>query len=198
MTPLARTGLLGQSSGAARRNISVLVADLRGFSAYAEQLSPDQALHLLNTYLALAAETFAKYGATLDKAGGDALIALFNAPQAQPDHLLRAVQSALALRSAVGQLNAQQGLETLDFAIGLAHGDALVGTVSAPMTTYAAVGEPINVAYRLQESARAGQILIEESAVAQLGNRVHARKLGEVQLRNRRGSVIVYEVQELQ
>jgi class 3 adenylate cyclase/DNA-binding response OmpR family regulator len=197
MSPLARTGRLTQPSGAARRDVSVLVADLRGFSAYAEQLSPDQALHLLNTYLALASETFAKHGATLDKAGGDALIALFNAPHEQPDHLLRAVQSALALQAAVARFNAQQGVEALAFAIGLAHGDALVGTVNAPMTTYAAVGEPINIAYRLQESARAGQILIEESALAQLGNRVVARKLGEVQLRNRRGSVVVYEVQEL-
>ena len=180
-----------------RRAVSELVAYLRGFSAYAEQLAPDQAFHLLNTYLALASETFAKHGATLDKAGGDALIALFNAPHEQPDHLLRAAQAALALQAAVARFNAQQGLEALAFAIGLAHGDALVGTVNAPMTTYAAVGEPINIAYRLQESARAGQILIEESALAQLGNRVVARKLGEVQLRNRRGSVVVYEVQEL-
>lgn len=186
-----------ESNAAARRETSVLIADLRGFSAYAEQLSPDQALHLLSAYLALAAETLTKYGAKLDKAGSDTLVALFHALDDQPDHLLRAVQAALTLQAATARFNAQRNIESLAFAIGLARGDVLAGTLNAPLTTYAAIGEPINIAYRLQESARAGQILIDESALTQLGNRVLARKLGEVQLRNRRGSVVVYEVQEL-
>lgn len=185
-------------NSAARREISVLVADLRGFSAYAEQQTPEQALRVLNAYLSLAAEVFAKHGGTLDRASGDTLMAFFNAPQPQPDHLLRAVQAALALQAAVGQFNAQRGVEGLAFAIGVARGEAIVGSVGAPsQLTYAAVGEPINIAYRLQESARAGQTLIEESALQQLGNRVLSRKLGEVQMRGRRASVVVYEVQQL-
>lgn len=194
-------GRIGQpiaANSAARREISVLVADLRGFTVYAEQQSPEQALQLLNAYLSLAAETFSKHGATLGKAGGDALMAFFNAPHDQPDHLWRAVQAALDLQTAAAHFGAQHGAESLAFAVGLARGEALVGTIGALQTAhYAAVGEPVNIALRLQESARAGQILIEESALAQLGNRVAARRLGEVQLRNRRSSIVVYEVQKL-
>ncbi len=185
-------------NSAARREISVLVADLRGFSAYAEQQTPEQALRVLNAYLSLAAQVLSQHAATFDKASGDTLVAFFNAPQQQPDHPLRAVQAALALQAATGQFNAQHGMEGLAFAIGVARGEAIVGGVGAPPNvTYAAVGEPINIAYRLQESARAGQTLIEESALQQLGNRVLSRKLGEVQMRGRRASVVVYEVQQL-
>lgn len=195
---IGRLAQLPEPNSAARREISVLVADLRGFTAYADQLAPDQALRLLNAYLSLAAEVLTKHGATLDKASGDTLMALFNAPRDQPDHLLRAVRAALELQVAAAQFSAQQGVDQLAFAVGLARGEALVGAVGAPSNaTYAAVGEPVNIAHRLQESARAGQTLIEESALVQLGNRLLSRKLGEVQMRGRRGSVVVYEVQEL-
>ncbi|MCS6870403.1 MAG: response regulator [Anaerolineae bacterium] len=195
---IRRGEALAEASRAEWRQISVVVADLRGFSAYAGQQAPEQAMRVLNAYLSLAAETFASYGATLDKAGGDALMALFNVPRDQPEHQLRAVQAALALQAATEQFNARQGAAGLAFAIGVAHGEALVGTISAAQAiSYTAVGEPINVAYRLQESARSGQILIEESSLTQLGNRIAARKLGEVTLRSRRGAVTVYEVQKL-
>jgi class 3 adenylate cyclase/DNA-binding response OmpR family regulator len=184
--------------GGTRREISVMFADLRGFTAYAEQHPPEQSLKLLNTYFALAADTiFAREG-TIDKFAGDAVMAFFNAPLEQPDHLYRALESALALQAAVAQVNAQQGVESLAFGIGIALGEAVVGNIgTARAMNYAAVGDPVNVARRLQESARPGQILVEEAVIAQLGNRVVARKLGEVQLRSRRGAVVVYEVQEV-
>lgn len=184
--------------GGTRREISVMFADLRGFTAYAEQHPPEQALKLLNTYFALAADTiFAREG-TIDKFAGDAVMAFFNAPLEQPDHLYRALESALALQAAVARVNAQQGVESLAFGIGIALGEAVVGNIGTPRAmSYAAVGDPVNVARRLQESARAGQILVEEAVITQLGNRVVARKLGELQLRNRRGAVVVYEVQEV-
>ncbi len=184
--------------GGTRREISVMFADLRGFTAYAEQHPPEQSLKLLNTYFALAADTiFAREG-TIDKFAGDAVMAFFNAPLEQPDHLYRALESALALQAAVAQVNAQQGVESLAFGIGIALGEAVVGNIgTARAMSYAAVGDPVNVARRLQESARPGQILVEEAVIAQLGNRVVARKLGEVQLRSRRGAVVVYEVQEV-
>ncbi|RMF53546.1 MAG: response regulator [Chloroflexota bacterium] len=195
---IGRSAQLPEADSAARREISVLVADLRGFSALAEQQRPEQALRLLNAYLSLAAETLTKHGAQLDRASGDTVMALFNAPHNLPDHTLRAVQAALALQQETARFGAQHGTEMLAFAIGVARGEALVGTVGVgSAAAYAAVGEPVNLAYRLQESARAGQILIEENALVQLGNRIVSRRLGEVQLRSRRSSAVVYEVQEL-
>lgn len=184
--------------GGTRREISVLFADVRGFTPYAEQADPEHVVELLNQYFAVAADIiFAREG-TLDKFLGDAVMAFFNAPEEQDDHPYRAVDAALALQQAVGQLNARRSMDTLQFGIGVALGEVVVGNVGTTRAmNYTATGDAVNVAKRLQERASPGQILVEEAIIRRLGDLVEAQRLGELHLEGRRRPAIVYELHGL-
>lgn len=188
----------GLQLGGSRREVSVLFADIRGFTAFAENATPEHVVELLNDYFTVAADVIFTREGTLDKYLGDAVMAFFNAPEDQPDHPYQAVEAALALQQSVAQFNAQRGIEVLSFGVGIALGDAIVGNVGTSRAmNYTAIGDSVNRARRLQEFAQPGQVLVEEGVIQRLGNRVVARKLGEVQIRGRRGAVVVYEVQSL-
>lgn len=181
--------------GGYRRDISVLFADLRGFTTFSEQTEPEHIVELLNEYLTAATEVILARGGTLDKFVGSAVMAFFNAPDDQVDHPARALDSALALQATVNELNARRDHEGLQFSIGVARGLALVGNIGAPLAmNYTAIGDMVNVAKRLQEHADPGQILADESVIDPLGDDVYADWLGEVQVRGRRAPAAVYLV----
>ncbi len=184
--------------GGHRREISVLFADIRGYTTFAEQAAPEHVVELLNQYFALATDIiFAREG-TLDKFLGDAVMAFFNAPEDQEDHPYRVVDAALALQSAVSELNSMRGGDALTFGIGITMGDAVVGNVGTPRAmNYTAIGDTVNLAKRLQERAEPGQILVEESVIARLGDLVQAEKIGEMQVKGRKEPVIVYALHGL-
>ncbi len=184
--------------GGNRREISVLFADIRGFTTFSEQADPERVVELLNEYFALATDIiFAREG-TLDKFLGDAVMAFFNAPEDQPDHPFRVVDAALALQAAVAELNARRGYDMLTFSIGVNLGDAIVGNIGTPRAmNYTAIGDTVNLAKRLQERAEPGQILVEENVIARLGDRVKAERVGEVQLKGRKEPAIIYELRGL-
>ncbi|MCA9102002.1 MAG: CHASE2 domain-containing protein, partial [Planctomycetales bacterium] len=139
--------------GGVRRDVTVLFADVRGFTTFAEQVPPEQVLSHLNSLLGVMVDcTFAEDG-TLDKFIGDAILVLFNAPLDQPDHAARAVRTAWAI---------QQGLAGhatgLAVGIGIHRGEAVVGRVGTPQRMeYTAVGSTVNVASRLCNAAGPGQ-----------------------------------------
>lgn len=181
--------------GGIRQEITVLFADIRGYSAYAEKLPPEKVVDMLNDYLSLAANVILGYGGTLDKYVGDGLMAIFNAPEPQQYHLNQAIESALLLQEATRELGARRG-EELAFSVGLHIGDAVVGYIGTDAAiNYTAVGDTVNIAKRLQETAKAGQILIEEEIINQLhGGKIKTRELGELKFKNRQQSVKVYEL----
>ncbi len=181
--------------GGVRQPITILFADLRGYTTFSERARPEEVVELLNEYFRLAAEVIMAREGTLDKFLGDAVMAFFNAPEAQEDHPYRAVDAALALREAVNQWNAQRNGEKLTFGIGVHCGEAVVGNIGTSRAmNYTAIGDAVNLAKRLQERAAPGQILVSESVVECLGDQARVRLLGPMQVKGRQGAVTVYEL----
>ncbi len=188
----------GQNSvqlGGARQEISVLFADIRGYTNYSELAEPEQIVELLNEYFQLAADIIMAREGTLDKFLGDAVMAFFNAPANQEDHTARAVDAALTLRRAVSEWNAQRGTEGLTFSVGVTVGEAVVGNIGTDrLMNYTAIGDVVNLAKRLQERAAAGQILVADNVVERLGGQLNVRPLGPIQVKGRQSPVTVYEL----
>lgn len=183
--------------GGKRREVTVMFADLRGYTTYSENSPPEQVIEMLNDYLSLAANVIMSYGGTLDKYIGDGLMAIFNAPNEQNDHLTVAIEAALMLQQAARELSNQRQ-DGLSFSVGIHAGEAVVGYIGTDSAiNYTAVGDVVNLAKRLQEAARAGQILLEESVIQRLGNQISAQALGELKVKGRRQQVKVYELQAL-
>jgi class 3 adenylate cyclase len=186
----ARTSLGGD-----RREVTVLFADLRGFTALAEGLPPERLIEVINGYLALATEVILAHGGVLDKFMGDAVMALYNAPLDQPDHALRAVKTAFALRDRLEHGRIEPALH---FGFGVNTGDAVVGNVgSEALMNYTAIGDAVNLAFRLQEQARPQQILMSRATYDRVRNAVEARSLGRMRLRRRAKEPEVYEALSL-
>ncbi|MEW5959636.1 MAG: response regulator, partial [Chloroflexota bacterium] len=171
--------------GGKRQLVTVLFADVRGFSTYSVDLSPEILIELLNQYMRVAADAVLGQQGTLDKFIGDAVMAFFNAPLAQPDHTLRAVRAAWHLQRKVEQLH--QFLppqHRLEFGVGVGVGEAVVGNIGTPqLMDYTVIGDSVNRVKRLQENARGGQILISQETYYLLQDRIFARSIGAVHLK---------------
>lgn len=200
VTPTVVEQLLSQPEtvtlGGARRPITTLFADLRGFTALSEKLDPEVLFETLNHHLSLGAEAVLNYEGTLDKFMGDAVMAFFNAPLPQTDYALRAVRAAVEMQrriAATSQSRAQAN--RLQFGIGIATGDAVVGNIgTAQLMNYTAIGNSVNLARRLQESAKGGQILIDQATHQTVAAYVKARPLGLLEVKGLREPLPVYDV----
>ena len=182
--------------GGRRQEITILFADIRGFTSFSERMPPEKLVEVLNQYLSLAAQAVLDYEGTLDKFMGDAVMAFFNAPLPQPDHVERAVQAAIAMQEAIAA-HCRQLKEDLrlSFGVGINVGEAVVGNVgTARLMNYTAVGDSVNLAKRLQEAAQAGQILLSQSVYERVKNVVRARALPPIQVKGRSNPEKVYEV----
>jgi adenylate cyclase len=185
--------------GGTQQTVSVLFADLRGYTALAETLSPDQLVGVLNGHLTVAAQAVLAYDGTISQYSGDMLMAIFNAPLPQPDHVLRAAQAALKLRRDMASYHAGLAEDLrMDFGVGIVTGEAVVGNIGArEMLHYTAIGDTVNLAQRLEEMAGGGQVLVTESTRQALdrGARVEARGLTLV--RGRSEPVAVWALLDL-
>jgi adenylate cyclase len=178
---------------AQEREVSVLFADLVGFTTMAERLPPSEIAGLLNSFFtAMTTAIFEREG-TLDKFIGDAVLAVFGAPLDQPDHARRAVETARAMRDALERLN--QGLsEPLQMRIAINSGTALVGDFGAPMRReFTVLGDVVNTAARVQgQVCEPGQILCTEATRQRAGETIAARPIGSFQVKGRSAAVTVY------
>lgn len=182
--------------GGVRREVSVLFADLQGFTALSERLAPEELINVLNQYLSIMARIVMAFEGTVDKFLGDGIMALFGAPLPQADHALRAANTALGLRTAIARLHEQLPAHLrLEVHIGIATGEAVVGNVGTEQTrNYTAIGDAVNVARRLQEMARPSQILLSEPTLHYIYDRAEVRTLGPVALAGRRQELRVFEL----
>ncbi len=182
--------------GGVRQPISILFADIRGFTSLAEQLPPEQLMPLLNQYLASAAAAVLDEEGTLDKFMGDAVMALFNAPLPQPVYALCAIRAALKIQESVNRVHA--GLPAsmhLRFGIGIASGEAVVGNIGTiRLMNYTALGDCVNIARRLQESALGGQIIIDAPTYEMTREHIQVLPMMNIQLKGRAAAVQVYEL----
>lgn len=181
--------------GGERREVTILFADLRRFTALAEKMAPERLIEVVNTYLSVATEAIFAQEGLLDKFMGDAVMALYNALLPQPDHALRAVKTAFALRDSLEHHNIEPSLH---FGCGINTGDAVVGNVgSEALMNFSAIGDAVNVAQRLQEQAKGQQILLSRATYDQVKDFVNARPLGRMSVRRRAEEVEVYEALSL-
>ncbi|HEY1403145.1 MAG TPA: adenylate/guanylate cyclase domain-containing protein, partial [Pyrinomonadaceae bacterium] len=185
--------------GGVNQIVTVLFADVRGFTRLAEHAPPEQVVHLLNRYFTLMTETIFAHGGTLDKYIGDGLMALFGAPAATPQDAANALAAAIDMQRQLPVLNAElraEGLPELKVGIGLHTGEATVGYIgSERRTEYTAIGDTVNLAARLEQNASGGQILLSEAAAkaAQPAPRT-LRPRPALLVKNRTQPVQVFEV----
>jgi adenylate cyclase len=168
-------------------------------------MAPEELIDLLNTHLSLAGSTIMDpaYEGTLDKYIGDAVMGLFNTPGTQPDHAWRAVCAAWAMQSRLRAFQQTQPPDRhLRFRVGVHTGPAVVGNIGTEnLMNYTAIGDAVNVAKRLQESARPGQVVLSEATYAAiplpLRERLTVRPLGFIALKGRTAEVPAYELLHL-
>jgi adenylate cyclase len=180
--------------GGRRQDVAILFADIRGFTSFGENIAPEKLVEVLNQYLALAVEAILVEEGTLDKFMGDAVMALFNVPLAQPDHALRAVRAAVAMQQALVNFNANSAdSNCLSFGIGIHMGQAVVGNIgTAQQMNYTAVGDTINLAKRLQENAQGGQIILSQAVYDTVKEYVVVDDLGPITVKGRTAEVHSY------
>ena len=180
--------------GGARKDVTIMFADVRGFTGFSEQRQPEEVVAMLNQYLTLAtSEIFAQLG-TLDKFLGDGVLAIFGAPLTLPNHALSALRAAVAMRSHIDDLRRDTGVR-VGFGIGMNSGPAIIGNIgSLQFMNYTAIGDVVNVAARLQTEARAGEILITDTTLKLVAEHVQAEELGSLYVKGRTTPVTTYKV----
>jgi PAS domain S-box-containing protein len=185
--------------GGKKLDITILFADIRGFTAYSEKHTPEELVAVLNRYLAAAAEAVLANEGTVDKFLGDAVMAWFNAPPPQPDHTLRAVKTALAIREAIIALHKELPEEAhLDFGVGIHYGEAVLGWIGTEKRLeYTAISDSVNTCKRIQENAARNQILISRYAFERVKDQVDAQPFLPLTLKGKTQLLEAYEVLKL-
>ena len=180
-----------------RREITALFCDLRGFTGFTESADAEDVMALLRDYHAAIGEIIIKYNGTLERYAGDGVMVVFNDPVPVENPALQAVLMALELRDALGALTAtwsRLGHE-IGFGIGIAHGFATLGTIGFEgRFDYAAIGTVSNVASRLCDEAKPGQILISPRVLMKVENAVNVEPVGEFELKGIRRPLAAYNV----
>jgi class 3 adenylate cyclase len=182
-----------------RREITALFCDLRGFTGFSESSDPEDVLALLREYHGAIGQIIIKYGGTLERFAGDGVMVIFNDPVPVENPALQAVLMALDMRVAIGgMIEKWRDLgHDLGFGIGIAHGFATLGTIGFEgRFDYAAIGTVSNVASRLCDEAKPGQILISPRVRQAIDNAVMVEPIGEFTLKGIRRPMMTYNVLE--
>ena len=180
-----------------RREITALFCDLRGFTGFTESADAEDVMALLRDYHAAIGEIIIKYNGTLERYAGEGVMVIFNDPVPVENPALQAVLMALEVRGALGVLTttwSRLGHE-IGFGIGIAHGFATLGTIGFEgRFDYAAIGTVSNVASRLCDEAKPGQILISPRVLMKVENAVEVEPVGAFELKGIRRPLAAYNV----
>jgi adenylate cyclase len=180
-----------------RREVTVVFCDLRGFTAFTESTEPEEVMAVLRDYHKTLGELIFRYEGTLERFAGDGILTLFNDPVQREDHAERAVRMAVDMREGVGRLLEawrKRGHE-LGFGIGIAFGYATLGQIGFDRRLeYAAVGSVTNLASRLCDEARNGQILISQRVYGLVEQMIEGAHIGDLNLKGFRRAMPAYEV----
>lgn len=186
--------------GGRLQEITVLFADLEGFTSMSERTQPEKLLAILNRYHTLMVNAIRDQAGTIDKFVGDGLMALYNTPLEQTDHALRAVRTALNIRAALAEFHQELEPEfRVPINFGIHSGTAVVGNVGAPdLMNFTAIGDTVNLGARLQELCSGGRILISEATYILLDGRVSSQNIGLLTVKGRETPVRTFEVNGLE
>jgi class 3 adenylate cyclase/HAMP domain-containing protein len=185
--------------GGETREVSLIMSDLRGFTAIIAEMEPEKVITFLNRYLSKMIEILLEYRAIIDEILGDGILAFFGAPDPQEDHPARAVACALRMQTAMDEINAENeamGLPLLAMGIGVNTGNVVVGNIgSERRTKYSVVGSDVNFASRMEGFALAGQVLISSTTYSRVKDLVEVRNIMEVEMKGVPGRATLYDVQ---
>lgn len=189
----------GVRPGGERRTVVVLFSDVRGFTALSESLAPEALAEQLSEYFSAMVDLIFEYGGTLDKFIGDAVLAVWGAPVAEPDDADRAMAAARGMQAEVAALNLRwtaAGRPTLGIGVGLHYGEAFAGTIgSRRRLEYTVIGDVVNVAARLGAAALAGEIVLSAAVRDRLREAPPTLSAAEpLAVRGRDQPVTVYRV----
>jgi len=184
--------------GGQRRSVSVLFADVVSFTSFAESAPPEQVVAFLNELFTVLSEVVFRHGGTVDKFIGDCVMAIFGAPEDQPDHAARALAAAEDMHrfveTSAPAWKQKYGVEAR-LGIGVNTGEALVGNLgSERRMEYTAIGDAINVAARLEGLARPGQTLVTAELARAAGDGFDFVSCGEHPLRGKKLPVEILEL----
>ena len=180
-----------------RREITALFCDLRGFTGFSESADPEDVMTLLREYHEALGASIIKFSGTLERYAGDGVMVVFNDPVPVENPALQAVLMALEMRDAIGALTEtwRRWGHDIGFGIGIAHGFATLGTIGFEgRFDYAAIGTVSNVASRLCDEAKPGQILISPRVLTKVESAVTVEPVGEFELKGIRRPLAAYNV----
>lgn len=184
--------------GGERREISILMADLRGFTPFAAERDPQDVMKVVNTFLSAMTEVIIAHGGTIDEFIGDAILALFGAPRIQADHAIRSVACAVAMQKAmseVNRINREAGLPEVAMGIGINSGEVVVGNIgSEKRSKYGVVGHNVNMAARIESLTEGGQILVAEATRTACGDQIEIVNTFEVRPKGFDHDIPIHEV----
>lgn len=188
----------GAGIGGEKKEMTVMMADLRGFTSISEALSSDTVMDLLNFYFSKMAEAIMKYHGTVIEFLGDAVLSVFGAPLPEKAHADNAVAAAITMQNSMGELNAycsEHGYPPLEMGIGIHSGEAFIGNIgSEKMMRYNVIGKIVNECSRIESYSIGGQILVSDETIKQVTNPVEVHNRLEITAKGIQKPVSMCEV----
>jgi adenylate cyclase len=184
--------------GGVSQTITILFADIRGFTRISEHAPPEKIVNLLNRYFSAMTDIIFAHGGTLDKYLGDGLMALFGAPTATPDDASNALNAAVAMQRRMLAINRElrdEGFPEIGVGMGLHTGEVVVGYIGSDRRSeYTAIGDTVNTSSRLESNARGGEILISDATARAAHSRYKLQPREAIMVKNRQQPVNLWEV----
>jgi adenylate cyclase len=181
-----------------KERLTMFFSDVRGFTSMSEKMEPQEVQQLLSEYFTEMTRILFKHGGTLDKFMGDAVMAFFGNPEPQPDHALRAVLMALEMQEAVGRLNQKwtaEGRRTIGVGMGIDTGDVTVGNLgSKDFLDYTVIGDHVNLACRLEQNAKADEIIITQATYDEVKTAVEVEAMEPMRVKGKSEPIPIYRV----
>ena len=185
--------------GGVTQTITVLFADIRGFTRISEHAAPEKIVGLLNRYFSAMTDIIFAHGGTLDKYLGDGMMALFGAPAVTPKDAANAMAAAVAMQRRMLSINDElraEGFPEIGVGIGLHTGEVIVGYIgSERRSEYTAIGDTVNTASRLESNAKAGEILVSEATAQAARSRYQLAPRDPISVKNREQPVPLFEIE---
>jgi len=190
-----------QRLGGEKREVTVLMSDLRGYTRFAELGDAQAVMAVLNEVLARMTDVIIAHGGTINEFIGDAIFAIFGAPLAHPDHAERAAAAAIAMQRAMADVNeahAQRGLPRFEMGVGINTGEAVVGNIgSEQRAKYAVVGAAVNLAARVEGCTVGGQIFLSPHTYARVRDLVEVGEPFPVEVKGVAEPLLLYELRAI-
>jgi class 3 adenylate cyclase len=187
--------------GGEKRELTVLMSDLRGYTRFVEQGDPTMVIEVLNHYLGRMTDIIIEHGGTINEFVGDGIVAFFGAPLQAADHAERAAACALTMQVALDEINRQhalQGLPRLEMGIGLNTGEAIVGNIgSEKRAKYTVIGTAINLAARVEACTVGGQVLLGPDTYERIRDLAHVGPPIPVEVKGIHDPLLLYELRGL-